>query len=316
MMAGQPEGQGMRLAGMRTVLLPDDPRFPAALRTIPRPPKRLYVLGDPEALTEGLAVVGARKATPYGTGAAKRFARLAAERGIAVISGGARGCDAAAHEAALSAGAPTVVFLGGGCDEPYPKSNVDLFRRIVKGGGVVASEFPWHYPPKPFMFRKRNRLIAGLARATLIVEAGLPSGTFSTADEALAANKDVLAVPGSIFSATSAGSNMLLAQGAMPIVSKEVFDSAIMSLFPEIVGGGYGAEQLALFAGDGADAGVDDPILSALAADPMRLEEIIALFADGDDPMAAATRVMAHVSLLEGAGALTRFPDGRFGAVG
>mgnify|MGYP002301565215 FL=1 len=102
----------------------------------------------------------------------------------------------------------------------------------------------------------------------------------------------------------------------MPIVSKEVFDSAIMSLFPEIVGGGYGAEQLALFAGDGADAGVDDPILSALAADPMRLEEIIALFADGDDPMAAATRVMAHVSLLEGAGVLTRFPDGRFGAVG
>ena len=81
MTSGRREGHGVRLAGMRTVLLPDDPRFPAALRVIPRPPKRLYVLGDPEALTEGLAVVGARKATPYGIGAAKRFARLAAQRG-------------------------------------------------------------------------------------------------------------------------------------------------------------------------------------------------------------------------------------------
>ena len=80
MTSGRREGHGVRLAGMRTVLLPDDPRFPAALRVIPRPPKRLYVLGDPEALTEGLAVVGARKATPYGIGAAKRFARLAAQR--------------------------------------------------------------------------------------------------------------------------------------------------------------------------------------------------------------------------------------------
>ena len=112
MTSGRQEGRGVRLAGMRTVLLPDDPRFPAALRVIPRPPKRLYVLGDPEALTEGLAVVGARKATPYGIGAAKRFARLAAQRGIAVISGGARGCDAAAHEAALSEGAPTVAIFG------------------------------------------------------------------------------------------------------------------------------------------------------------------------------------------------------------
>ena len=305
-----------RIDGPRFEIARGTKDYPDVFEAVPEPPERLYVIGDPSALKEGLAVVGARKATPYGLNATKMLAGRAAELGVVVISGGARGCDAAAHEAALAAGGQTVAFLGGGCDEPYPKSNVELFRRIVKGGGAVASEFPWHYPPKPFMFRKRNRLIAGLARATLIVEAGLPSGTFSTADEALAANKDVLAVPGSIFSATSAGSNMLLAQGAMPIVSKEVFDSAIMSLFPEIVGGGYGAEQLALFAGDGADAGVDDPILSALAADPMRLEEIIALFADGDDPMAAATRVMAHVSLLEGASALTRFPDGRFGAVG
>ena len=238
-----------RIDGPRFEIARGTKDYPDVFEAVPEPPERLYVIGDPSALKEGLAVVGARKATPYGLNATKMLAGRAAELGVVVISGGARGCDAAAHEAALAAGGQTVAFLGGGCDEPYPKSNVDLFRRIVKGGGAVASEFPWHYPPKPFMFRKRNRLIAGLARATLIVEAGLPSGTFSTADEALAANKDVLAVPGSIFSATSAGSNMLLAQGAMPVVSKEVFDSAIMSLFPEIVGGGYGAEQLALFRG-------------------------------------------------------------------
>ena len=85
-------------------------------------------------------MVGARKATPYGIGAAKRFARLAAQRGIAVISGGARGCDAAAHEAALSIGAPTVAFLGGGCDVPYPREHAGLFERIALSGGAVVSE--------------------------------------------------------------------------------------------------------------------------------------------------------------------------------
>lgn len=290
--------------------------YPIVFEELPEPPKRLYVIGNPSALKEGLAVVGARKATPYGLNATKLLAGRAAELGIAVISGGARGCDCAAHEAAMAAGGQTVAFLGGGCDEPYPKSNIGTFRKIVESGGAVVSECPWHYQPKPFMFRRRNRLIAGLARATLVVEAGLPSGTFSTADEALAANRDVLAVPGSIFSPNSAGSNTLLAQGAMPVTGKESLDAVLMSLFPETVGGGYGAEQLALFDHGSADSFSDDPVLAALAADPMRIEDIIASFGDKNDPMAAATRIMAHVSLLEGAGALVRFPDGRFGVVG
>ncbi len=289
--------------------------YPAAFECIPEPPQRLYVIGDPSALREGLAVVGARKATPYGINATRLFAGRAAELGLVVVSGGARGCDCAAHEAAIEARGQTVAFLGGGCDEPYPKSNIATFRRIVESGGAVASEYPWHYQPKPFMFRRRNRLIAGLARATLVVEASLPSGTFSTADEALSANKDVLAVPGSIFSPNSAGSNTLLAQGAMPVVSKESLDAILMSLFPDIVGGGYGAEQLALFS-EGPSAALDDPLLSACAANPMRLEEIIAAFGDSENPMEAASRVMAHVSLLESSGALSRFPDGRFGVVG
>ena len=138
-----------RIDGPRFEIARGTKDYPDVFEAVPEPPERLYVIGDPSALKEGLAVVGARKATPYGLNATKMLAGRAAELGVVVISGGARGCDAAAHEAALAAGGQTVAFLGGGCDEPYPKSNVELFRRIVKGGGAVASEFPWHYPPTP-----------------------------------------------------------------------------------------------------------------------------------------------------------------------
>ena len=124
-----------------------------------------------------------------------------------MVSGGARGCDAAAHAAALEEGGRTVAFLGGGCDRLYPAEHEGLFQRIVDEGGAVVSEHAWDEDPKPYRFRLRNRLIAGLARATLIVEAGLPSGTFSTADEALAANRDVLVVPGAITAVSSRGAN-------------------------------------------------------------------------------------------------------------
>ena len=123
-----------RIDGPRFEIARGTKDYPDVFEAVPEPPERLYVIGDPSALKEGLAVVGARKATPYGLNATKMLAGRAAELGVVVISGGARGCDAAAHEAALAAGGQTVAFLGGGCDEPYPKSNVDLFRRIVKGG--------------------------------------------------------------------------------------------------------------------------------------------------------------------------------------
>ena len=219
------------LAGERTVLERGGAGYPPALARVAQPPERLYVVGDPAALEEGIAIVGARKATPYGRGCAQRFAALAARRGVAVVSGGARGCDAAAHAAALDAGGRTVAFLGGGCDRLYPAEHAGLFQRIVDGGGAVASEHAWDEDPRPYRFRQRNRLIAGLARATLIVEAGLPSGTFSTADEALAANRDVLVVPGAITAASSRGANRLLYQGATPVVDDETFEDALFSLF-------------------------------------------------------------------------------------
>ena len=284
-------------------------RYPDPLAVLPDPPKRLYVVGNPEALREGLAVVGARRSTPYGRSAAELFAGLAAERGVGIISGGARGCDAFAHEAALACGGSTVAFLGGGCDKPYPSCNVKLFQRIVESGGAVVSEHPWGMDPRPWMFRTRNRLIAGLARATLIVEAAMPSGTFSTADEALAAGKEVLAVPGSIFSPTSEGTNVLIAQGAMPVVDRASFLELLDGLFPE-----YAEGQLRLF-GEGEVSAVsefaDDPLLMALKADPMRLEQMVELFVQEQ----SVSKLMAKVSKLEALGLIERFPDGRFGAV-
>lgn len=296
------------IKGGRCELARGEEGFPPALSSIPRPPEKLYVIGDPDALREGLSVVGARRATPYGRNAAKTFAGMAAERGISIISGGAVGCDRCAHEAALERGARTVAFLGGGCDRPYPARNVGLFQRIVDAGGAVVSERPWEFPPVGYAFRERNRLIAGLGKATLIVEAGLPSGTFSTADEALAANRDVLAVPGSIYSPTSRGANALIAQGAYPVVDEASFAELLDRLFPETRAGRPAIERA---------RECDDPLLSALAANPMRLEQLVSLFVDdeGSDRARAISGLMTRIVRLEGDGAIERFPDGRFGVV-
>lgn len=314
------------IAGPRCVLEPNDARFPDALRQIPRPPKRLYVLGNPNALSlPALAIVGARKATPYGLGCARRFAALAAARGICVVSGGARGCDSVAHEEALSCAAPTVAFLGGGCDMPYPAENAALFERVALSGGAVVSEHDWSAPPLPQRFRTRNRLIAGLARATLIVEAGMPSGTFSTADEALSAGKDVLVVPGAITSSYSAGANRLLYQGAMPVVDDESFADALFSLFgclkqetfkdspASCPKKGNGASGGASAAPERRISRPDDPLHDALAAQPMGMEELFVLarrFCGDEEPR---KWLMERLVAGEAAGLFARWPDGRWG---
>lgn len=300
----------MRLRGPRFELLPGDGAFPAALARVPDPPRRLYVVGDPAALQEGLAVVGARKATPYGTGCARRFAGAAARRGVVVISGGARGCDAAAHEAALAEGSPTVAFLGGGCDEPYPAAHAGLFQRIVDGGGAVASEQPWDRKPRPYMFRQRNRLIAGLARAVLIVEAGLPSGTFSTADEALAANRDVLVVPGAITAASSRGANRLIYQGATPVIDDETFEDALFSLF-----GCLKQETVPSVERTGAPRADEpsNPVADALRAEPLSMEQLYAIAASSCGGEDARSWLMERLVEAELAGTVARHPDGRWG---
>lgn len=306
----------MQLEGPRFELGRDDEGFPGVLTTIPDPPSRLYGVGDPAALQEGLAVVGARRATPYGRAAAKRFACSAAERGVAIISGGARGCDAVAHEAALAAGAPTVAFLGGGCNQIYPAENAGLFQRIVRGGGAVVSEHPWDFPPQGYTFRARNRLIAGLARATLIVEAGLPSGTFSTADEALAAGREVWVVPGAITSASSRGSNRLLYQGALPIVDDESFDEALLQTFGCL---SYPAGEEGAGSGCAAASGVEtraDPLLEALQAEPLGMEALRNLAQAARPGEDSFTWLMVWLTTAQRDGLIAQYPDGRYGPAG
>lgn len=294
------------LKGPRCELGAGDARFPEALRAIDRPPGRLYVVGDVGALRPGLAVVGARRATPYGRGCARRFARIAAEKGVCVISGGARGCDSEAHRAALEAHGQTVVFLGGGCDRIYPPEHAGLFQEVVDAGGAVVSEHPWGFKPLPYTFRARNRLIAGLAEAVLIVEAGLPSGTFTTADDALAAGKEVLVVPGAITSQTSRGANRLLYQGALPVVDDESFEDALFSLLhvlkrPAAAGGG-----------EDAPAG---PVVRAVLAAPSSTDELYEVAVREFGAGRARAALGEELAVAEAMGVIARQPDGRWGPV-
>ena len=293
------------LSGQRFVLQHGKDGYPSQLGDVHNPPEVLYGIGDPSALVAGLAIVGARKATPYGVGCARRFARLAAEKGVVIISGGARGCDSEAHRAALDAGSKTVVFLGGGCDRLYPPEHEDLFQRVIDGGGAIVSENPWQTPPLPYMFRARNRLIAGLAAAVLIVEAGLPSGTFSTADEALEAGREVLVVPGSITSAMSRGANQLLFQGAIPVIDDESFEDALFRTCGMLQRPGA-AEQLACEV---------HPIIAAIKAQPTSTEELLCLAQEAFGREEAQAKLMELLVEAEAAKLIARQPNGSWGPI-
>lgn len=199
--------------GRSAITLADD-AYPPLLREIIDPPLALHYRGDPALLAkESVAIVGSRRATPYGTNAAARLARDLAGTGLAIVSGLARGIDAAAHHAAIEAGGSTIAVLGTGIDVVYPRGNARLFREL-EARGLIVSEFPPGTPPKKENFPIRNRVISGLARGTVIVEATSRSGSLITARMAAEQGRDVFAVPGSIFSATSEGTHRLIQYGA------------------------------------------------------------------------------------------------------
>ncbi|HEU68744.1 MAG TPA: DNA-protecting protein DprA [Candidatus Acetothermia bacterium] len=202
------------------ILTLDDPGYPAPLREIPIPPPVLYVRGGwkPEDAC-AVAIVGTRRCTSYGRVVAKKLAAQLAGRGVTVVSGLAPGIDAAAHEGALSVGR-TIAVLGSGLGKPYPAGREPLIAEIAKRGAVM-SEFPWEMPGSQWTFPRRNRIIAGLARAVVVVEAPERSGALITVDHALAQGKEVLAVPGPITSEASRGSNRLLQDGAKPVLSAD-----------------------------------------------------------------------------------------------
>ena len=198
------------------VLLPDDPRFPPLLNEIPEPPAVLFAWGDSDLLRRpAVALVGSRDHTAYGAEAARSLAAGVARAGAVVVSGMARGVDAIAPAAALDAGGTSVGVLGNGFGVVYPAANRDLYARMIAHGCLVT-ELPPGERPRAHSFPRRNRLIAGLARATVVVEARPDSGAVITADAALDQGRTVLAVPGPITSVTSLGCNRLIQQGAKP----------------------------------------------------------------------------------------------------
>jgi DNA processing protein len=195
-----------------------DPSFPPRLRSIHDPPPGLFVRGEtPLALLErpSVAVVGARACSSYGTAVATSLGRELAAAGVVVVSGLARGVDAAAHRGALEAGT-TVAVLGCGIDRDYPRAHAGLAVQIA-ATGVILSEYPPGVEPAPWRFPARNRIVAGLAAATIVVEARERSGALITADLALDEGREVLTVPGEITSLLSKGTNALLRLGATPL---------------------------------------------------------------------------------------------------
>lgn len=193
-------------------LLDDD--YPPLLREIPDPPLALHFRGDRSLLARAcVALVGSRRASPYGVNAAAHLARQLVSAEIVVVSGMARGVDASAHQAVLDEGGKTIAVLGTGIDVIYPRSHARLYRRIAEQGLLLA-ELPPGTPPRPENFPIRNRLISGLSLGTVIVEATSRSGSLITARMAAEQNREVFAVPGSIFSAGSEGTHRLVQYGA------------------------------------------------------------------------------------------------------
>lgn len=201
---------------IKIITLSDD-EYPEMLKYITDPPIVLYVRGSiPKS--NSIAIVGSRKASGYGIETANKMAYNLALSDICIVSGMARGIDTAAHAGALEAGGETVAVLGCGADVPYPPENASIMERIA-GSGAVISEYPPGTPPSTYNFPDRNRIISGMSIGTLVVEAGMKSGSLITANYALEQGRDVFAIPGNINNYNSMGTNKLIKDGAKLVLS-------------------------------------------------------------------------------------------------
>jgi DNA processing protein len=216
------------------VLVLDDGTYPALLREISDPPITLYVKGDWATCFDSpcVAIVGSRRSSTYGQNVATMLARDLASRGVVVVSGLARGIDAAAHRGALEAGGRTVAVLGTGVDEVYPRDHRKLADEILAKNGAIVSQFPLGTPPLPENFPYRNRIISGLSLGTVLVEAAENSGSLITARLAMEQNREVFAVPGNITSRNSFGTNYLIKGAGAKLVQQ--WQDICAELPPEI----------------------------------------------------------------------------------
>ena len=288
----------------RHVLSLGHPAWPAMLLQTADPPLLLYAQGDLACLAApAVAVVGSRHPSAQGGDNAQAFAGGLARAGWVVVSGLAQGIDAAAHEGALAAGGLTVAVVGTGLDITYPPRHRALAQRVAAQGALL-SEYAPGTPPLREHFPQRNRLIAGLTRGTLVVEAALRSGSLITARLANEAGREVWAVPGSIHAPQSRGCHALIRQGATLVESaQDVLDDLQAP----------GLRQAALPLGRGADSAADtapadttDPLLAALGEDPVTLDALLAR--TGESTATLSARLLE----LELAGEVARLPGGLY----
>ncbi|KAA3649661.1 MAG: DNA-protecting protein DprA [Proteobacteria bacterium] len=280
-----------------------DASYPPRLLELPDPPTVLYVKGDVSLLHRpGLAIVGARSATPQGESNAAAFAGALARTGLNIISGLALGIDAAAHAGALAAGGATVAVIGTGADRIYPARNQALARQIADHGAIVT-EFPLGTQVAAHNFPRRNRIISGLAQGVLVVEAALNSGSLITARLASEQGREVFAIPGSIHSPQSKGCHRLIRDGAKLVETAE-------DILEEGVFSGYAAPAPPPPPATDTPAAGADPdsarLLAALGHDPVSLDTLAARTG------LTADALYAILLSLELDGQLARLPGGRF----
>jgi len=248
------------------MVLPTDPTYPEALRTIADPPTYLFAQGRLELLARpAVAIVGSREHSQYGAEVCQAIARAAALAGLVVVSGMARGLDAVAHQGALSVNGDTIGVLGNGLGVVYPLANRRLYREVI-GHGLLLTECLPGEPPNAGSFQRRNRLISGLARVTIVVEAAVTSGALQTARLALDQGREVLAVPGPITSPVSAGTNALIRDGATPLLE---LDDLLRHYADAIHPPPAGPQSAA------APPPLERRLLNALQVEPLQTEQLV-----------------------------------------
>ena len=247
----------------QSILTLADNAYPQSLLEIADPPNVLYVRGNAALLqTRGLAMVGSRNATPQGLQTAENFAKTLAGRGLCIISGLALGIDAAAHRGALAAGGDTIAVIGTGADRIYPARNKELALAIVEQGAIV-SEFPLGTPAIAANFPRRNRIISGLSRGVLVVEAAPESGSLITARLAGEQGREVFAIPGSIHSPVARGCHKLIKQGAKLVETAQDVLEELGDINQQVV------------TSESSTSSEENPLLAALGHDPCTLDELV-----------------------------------------
>lgn len=306
----------------------DHPSYPALLRTIDNAPPLLYAKGDLGALDcPALAIVGSRKASRQAIDLTQHLAAQVAARGITIVSGLARGIDASAHEGALAAGGRTIAVAATEPDSVYPKCHASLAARIIDKGGLIITEYPLGAPTLRWHFPKRNRIISGLSMGVLVSEAGLPSGTLTTATHALEQGREVMAIPGLVSNPQARGCHSLIKNGAVLVESEQdILETLSSPMLNGLVTGTIpmtnGQQALALDTAVAASGGISnadtsppqDPvavafeqhILKALQSAPATLDELMTL------TNCSVTELSTSLGMLEIEGKIIASAGGRY----